>query len=223
MYLYILLIIAILFFILAKLTIEKLLAILILIFVYYYIQNYMQASNEKLLASSNNMKTALVNDVANTKELFTDNYYIHKTRKNIKYLLKNQQMMDIIRNVNFVKKFSKSKYSNLITHINNLVKIYIYMLADRYDINTYLPIFTDLKADTLEIFYSLVFIVPENLDGVYSVEPHKEIQKSIEDFLKETNGMIQIIKNYAIIGKKEPFVNVHKYKPYEKNKELYLP
>ena len=97
------------------------------------------------------------------------------------------------------------------------------MLADRYDINTYLPIFEDLKSDILEIFYSLVFIVPEHIPNIYSVDPYAEIQKSTEMFIKHTNMMVKIVKNYLVIGKKESYISINKYKPYEKNKDLYMP
>ena len=71
--------------------------------------------------------------------------------------------MDILFNIRFIKKFDKTRYSNMIIYMDKLMKIYIYILADRYDINIYLPIFTDTKNSIIEIFYSLIFVVPNKI------------------------------------------------------------
>lgn len=220
---YLLLVIAFLFYILVQLNIERLLAILILIFVFYYAYTNMEMQRQLQEKSSNNVKTNITNDISDRKELLTDNYYIKKGTKDIRFLLKNNVLISVIKNINFVKKYNKSKYSNIIILMNKLMKVYVYILADRYDINTYLPVFVDLKTDILEIFYSLVFIIPEHIDDAYNVNPHNEIQISINNFLKETSRMLNIIKNYSKTGKQEVFIKIEKYRPYEKNKELYLP
>jgi ADP-heptose:LPS heptosyltransferase len=111
----------------------------------------------------------------------------------------------------------------MIVNMDKLMKIYIYILADRYDVNTYLPIFTDIKNNILEIFYSLIFVVPNQFKHIYGFDPQTEIDKSLSDFRNKIKEMLTVITNYARIGKKKVFVNNDKYMPYEKNKEHVLP
>jgi hypothetical protein len=111
----------------------------------------------------------------------------------------------------------------MIVNLDKLMKIYIYILADRYDVNTYLPIFTDIKNNVLEIFYSLIFVVPNQFKHIYGFDPQTEIDKSLSDFRSKTKQMLTVITNYARIGQKKVYVNNDKYMPYEKNKELVLP
>lgn len=222
-YYYYIIIIAIVYFLLNKLNIVKLVSIIIVIFIFYYISTNIKEKyieNEKKLSMSNeNLK----NDIKDIKELNTENFYIKETSKNIKYLSKNNDLILIIKNIKFVKKFNKSRYTNMITNMDNLMKVYIYILIDRYDLNTFLPIFNDIRSEILEIFYSFIFVIPENFKHMYGFEPHVEINKSLEDFQKTSNKMLYILKKYGVDEKKNVFINIDKYKPYDNSKDLYLP
>jgi hypothetical protein len=107
--------------------------------------------------------------------------------------------------------------------MNKLMKIYIYILADRYDAYVYTPIFNDIKNDIFEILYSLVFVVPERFKHIYGFNPIKEIEKSINNFRNRVANMLIVIENYGKLGKDKKYLDIHKYSPYEKNKESYLP
>jgi hypothetical protein len=168
-------------------------------------------------------KLNIKNDVKEIKEITTNNFYIKETSKSLKYLLKNNEMISIIQNIQFVKKFDKTRYTNIITTMDKLMKVYIYILADRYDVNTHLPIFIDLKTDILEIFYSFIFVIPEKFKHIYGFDPYNEIHKSRDKFIQITNNMLFVLRNYGKIEKKHVYINFEKYRPYEKNKELYLP
>jgi hypothetical protein len=161
--------------------------------------------------------------VKDVVELDTDNFYIHKNNKEIKYLVKNKEFMDILFNIRFTKRFDKTRFSNMIVNMDKLMKIYVYILADRYDANTYLPIFNDIKNNIYEIFYSLIFVVPNQFKHIYGFDPQTEIDKSLSDFRKKIKDMLTVITNYVKIGKQKVYVNNDKYAPYEKNKEHVLP
>ena len=222
-YYYIIILLAIIFYILSKKNSSVLITILIIIVVFYYINNYIK-ENDIAKNTDNNIKIeSIQKELKDIVELSTDNFYIFKNNKNIKFLIKNKEFMDILFNIRFIKKFDKTKYSNMIINMDKLMKIYVYILADRYDINTYLPIFTDIKNNILEIFYSLIFAIPNKFKHTYGFDPQVEIDKSLADFRIKTNNMITVITNYAKIGKEEVYINIHKYIPYEKNKEHYLP
>jgi hypothetical protein len=220
---YIIIILAFFYYILSKNNSSILLSIIIIIIAYYYINNYINENNIINNTDNNIKKDNIQKEVKDIIEVSNDNFYVNKNNKNTKYLIKNKEFMDILYNIRFIKKFDKTKYSNMIINMDKLMKIYIYILADRYDINTYLPIFTDIKDTIIEIFYSLIFVIPNKFKHIYGFDPQVEIDKSLKDFRTKTKNMITVITNYSKIGKEEVYLNIHKYIPYEKNKEHYLP
>jgi hypothetical protein len=196
---------------------------MIIIIIYYYIDSNIK----KNLGERNSAEIKIIDkidkDIDDIKEMNTNNFYININSGNIKFLVKNKEFLDIIKNLRFIKKFDKTRYNNLIILMNKLMKIYIYILADRYDAYVYIPIFNDIKNDIFEILYSLVFVVPERFKHIYGFNPIKEIEKSINNFRNRVANMLIVIENYGKLGKDKKYLDIHKYSPYEKNKESYLP
>jgi len=222
-YYYIVILFAVLFYILSKRESPILLTIIILFAVFYYYNSYRKDNEAQFKADNSRKEDKIRDEVKDVVELATDNFYIHKNNKEIKYLLKNKEFMDILFNIRFIKRFDKTRFSNMIVNMDKLMKIYVYILADRYDTNTYLPIFNDIKNNIYEIFYSLIFVVPNQFKHIYGFDPQTEIDKSLSDFRKKIKDMLTVITNYAKIGKQKVYVNNDKYAPYEKNKEHVLP
>jgi hypothetical protein len=222
-YYYIVILFAILFYILSKHESSILLTIIILFAVFYYYNSYRKDNEAQFKADNNRKEEKIRDEVKDVVELDTDNFYIHKNNKEIKYLVKNKEFMDILFNIRFTKRFDKTRFSNMIVNMDKLMKIYVYILADRYDANTYLPIFNDIKNNIYEIFYSLIFVVPNQFKHIYGFDPQTEIDKSLSDFRKKIKDMLTVITNYVKIGKQKVYVNNDKYAPYEKNKEHVLP
>ena len=222
-YYYIVILFAILFYILSKHESSILLTIIILFAVFYYYNSYRKDNEAQFKAGNNRKEEKIRDEVKDVVELDTDNFYIHKNNKEIKYLVKNKEFMDILFNIRFTKRFDKTRFSNMIVNMDKLMKIYVYILADRYDANTYLPIFNDIKNNIYEIFYSLIFVVPNQFKHIYGFDPQTEIDKSLSDFRKKIKDMLTVITNYVKIGKQKVYVNNDKYAPYEKNKEHVLP
>lgn len=214
---------ALIFFIISKNNTSVLLSIIIIIIIYYYLDYNIKTNiNEK-----NNTESKIIdkieNDIDSIKELNTNNFYINVNSGNIKFLVKNKEFIDIIKNLRFIKKFDKTRYNNLIILMNKLMKIYVYILSDRYDVYEYIPIFNDIKNDIFEILYSLVFVVPEKFKKIYGFNPKDEIDNSLSYFRIKVANMIKILNNYGKLRKDKKYLDIHKYSPYEKNKELYLP
>ena len=222
-YSYIIIIMAILYYILSKNKSSILLSIIIIIIAFFYFNYYIKENDIKFKTDAIKKEEEIVKEVKDIVELSIDNFYIQKNNKKIKNIIKNKEFMDILFNIRFIKKFDKTRYSNMIIYMDKLMKIYIYILADRYDINTYLPIFTDIKNSIIEIFYSLIFVVPNKFKHIYGFDPQNEIDKSLSDFRTKIKDMLTIITNYAKISKQKVYINNEKYLPYEKNKEHYLP
>jgi hypothetical protein len=222
-YYYIVILFAVLFYILSKHESPILLTIIILFAVFYYYNSYRKDNEAQFKADNSRKEDKIRDEVKDVVELDTDNFYIHKNNKDIKYLVKNKEFMDIVFNIRFTKRFDKTRFSNMIVNMDKLMKIYVYILADRYDANTYLPIFNDIKNNIYEIFYSLIFVVPNQFKHIYGFDPQTEIDKSLSDFRKKIKDMLTVITNYVKIGKQKVYVNNDKYTPYEKNKEYVLP
>ena len=214
---------ALIFFIISKYNTSVLLSIMIIIIIYYYIDSNIK----KNLGERNSAEIKIIDkidkDIDDIKEMNTNNFYININSGNIKFLVKNKEFLDIIKNLRFIKKFDKTRYNNLIILMNKLMKIYIYILADRYDAYVYIPIFNDIKNDIFEILYSLVFVVPERFKHIYGFNPTDEINKSLNSFRIKVVNMLKNLDNYGKLGKNKKYLDIHKYSPYEKNKELYLP
>ena len=216
-------ILAIIYYMLNKNKSSILLSIIIIIIVFYYINNNIKDNDVKNTKRSNIKEETIKNEVKDIVEVNSNNFYINKNDKNAKFLIKNTEFMDILFNIRFIKRFDKTRYSNMIINMDKLMKIYIYILADRYDINVYLPLFNDIKNNIIEIFYSLIFVVPNKFKHIYGFDPEVEIDNSLDKFRKKVKDMITVITNYAKIGKEKVYINNDKYAPYEKNKEHYLP
>jgi hypothetical protein len=222
-YYYVILFLALIFFIISKYNSSILISLIIIIIFYYYIDNNIKQN----IATKTNIEEEILNNIDKgidtIKELNTNNFNININYGNIKFLKKNKEFLDIIHNLRFVKKFDKTRYNNLIIYMNKLMKIYVYILSDRYDIYIYIPIFNDIVNDIFEILYSFVFVIPDKFKHIYGFNPSEEIDKSIVDFRTKLEKMLIVLNNYGKIEKKKIYIDIYKYNPYEKNKELYLP
>ena len=199
---------AFIFFIISKYNTPILLSIIIIIIIYYYIDTNIK----KNISDKNNTEAKIIdnidNDIDAIKELNTNNFYININTGNIKFLVKNNEFIDIIKNLRFIKKFDKTRYNNLIILMNKLMKIYIYILSDRYDVYEYIPIFNDIKNDIFEILYSLVFVVPERFKHIYGFNPTEEIEKSLNNFRIKVVSMLTILDNYGKLGKDKKYLDI---------------
>jgi len=215
---------ALLFFIMAKQNVQILLSVLIVIYIYIRIDNNIKNNINAKNDEKKVIEKSLTNDVKDVQQINVENFYtFYNENKNVRFLLDNKKFIDIIYNIRFIKKFDKTRYNKIIINMNKMMKIYIYILSDRYEINTYLPILYDIKDTILEILYSLVFVIPPGFKHIYGFLPHDEIEKSTNDFIDKYNEMLSIIINYGNVDKKYAHINYEKYKPFEKNKEAYLP
>lgn len=215
---------ALLFFIMAKQDVQILLSVMIVIFIYINIDNNIKNNINVKNDEKKKIEESLINDVKDIEQINVENFYtFYNENKNIRFLVENKNFIDIIYNIRFIKKFDKTRYNKIIVNMNKMMKVYIYILSDRYEINTYLPIFYDIKDTILEVFYSLIFVIPQRFKHIYGFVPHEEIEKSTKNFIDKYNEMLSIIINYGNVGKKYVHINYEKYKPYEKNKEAYLP
>jgi hypothetical protein len=162
----------------------------------------------------NNIDTNIDNDANGKVEITSDNFYIKKYPDDLFYLKKNKELSIIIYNVDFVKKFNKSLFSELLLYSDKLMKIYIYILCDRYNAEYYLETFLSIRNKILQILYSLIIIIPPKLKHTYYVDTYLEIEKTTNDFTIYTRDMIVTLENYAKLNKKVLFLEDTKIMPH---------
>jgi len=207
-YYFAILILAVIFFLLSTKNPSILITIIIIIIVGYYYFNYIQNYNDKLAVNDKNQIATLEKDI--------------DTDKSIYYLNNDKYMINLLFNVRFIKIFDSYKFSNLIVLFEKLLKLYIFMLGDHYDINVFFSTFINTRTEIIKELYSSYLITPMKLKYIYNLNPYDEIKKTIEDFKKHTRVMIIILERYAYQKKGIYYLSDTKYKPFENNNlEVY--
>ena len=123
--------------------------------------------------------------------------------------------MDIIINIRFIKRYDSSKYTNIVLYIDKFYKIYIFILANRYDIKKYFSTFILLRNTIIRELYSIYIILPTKMKYYYGFDSFVELKKSISDFIEYSRKMITILERFGYQEKKVYYLNDTKYKPYD--------
>lgn len=207
-------IIAIIFFILSKKNEKTLLSIIIIIIILFYIFN-------NIKPKKNNKEDILNKDIKIRKDINDTNFLLKEFPYKLKYLVKNEKLMNIILNIRFIKKFDIEKYTNIINYMDKFMKIYIFILIDRYEIQDYFGSLIDMRKTILEELYSIFLIIPKNLKYIYNINSYKEIYKSLDEFNLYSKNMINTIERYGKLEKNVSYLEDTYYTPYdEKNKHI---
>ena len=201
-YYIIILILALIFFLISYRDIRTLVTIIIIIIIGYYLYLYYENLSE---IDSNNIKNKndfLTKQINNRKELISDNFIIDKFPNTIKYLIKDKKIAQMILNIEFIKVFDNGKYQDIINYMENFMKVYIYILADRYSPKDYFSSLIDIRQSILEMLYSCFIILPEKTKYIYNLNIYDELYYNINLFAKYSSNMINTVKRYSILEKK---------------------
>lgn len=198
-------ILALIFFFISNKKPSILIAIIIIIIIGYYYYNFIRDYNNKLENNYKNQITTLEGDIN------TNNSNI------ISYLNNDKYMIQLLFNIRFIKIFDSHKFSSLIILFERLMKLYIFMLGDRYDINDYFSTFMNTRNQIIKELYMCYIITPIKLKYIYGLTPYDEIKKTIEDFKKHSRAMIIILEKYAYQKKDIHYLDDTKYKPFDNN------
>lgn len=215
-------VLAFIFFLISNLNVSVLVSIIIIIGIGYYyyinIDNY-----DKSLITNFNNKVALLTTDIKERQVFNDpNYFLNKFPVVLRYLRNDKYLIDLIYNIRFLRVFDDAKYTSLVALIEKLMKLYIFMMGDRYDIKTYFSTFLELRATILKELYSIYIIVPDKFIYIFKINPYKEVKKTIENFMLHSRKMIIILENYARKNKGIKYLEDTKYRPYDSNnKEVF--
>lgn len=210
----ILIVLSVLFLFISKIPNHYLTVIIIIMMLSYVAYIYMYNVSQKKENSEDYKQNTLDKDISHRDESNESTFFIRKFPKNLKYLKHNDKLIEIITNIRFVKKFSKTRYSDILLNLNSLMKIYIYVLSGRYNAVDYIHLFVDIRDNIIELMNSLIIVVPKTMKHVYGLNAYDEIYKSIDGFVLESRNMLIILERYATIHLGELFIPDNKYKPY---------
>jgi hypothetical protein len=213
-YYFAIIILAIIFFLISTKSISILISIIIIIIIGYYYFNKID-DFQKTIENNFNNKIKLINTDINNNELFNDsNYFLNKFPVNIKYLKYDNYLIELLLNIRFIKIFDNAKYIYLIGSIEKFMKLYIFMLGDRYDINIHFTSFLSLRTSIIKELYSIYIIIPNKFIYIYKINLFEELKKTIYNFISHSRKMIITIQNYAFKEKNIKYLEDTKYKPY---------
>lgn len=211
------LILAVIFYMISNKNISILLSIIIIIIIGYYYFNKIYDYNKTVETNFNNKVNLIKNDIKE-REVFNDNnYFLNKFPVVIRYLRNDSYLIELLLNLRFIKVFDNAKYTSLIGSMEKLMKLYIFMMGDRYDISLYFGTFLSLRNTIIKDLYSIYIIVPDKFIYIYKINPFDEIKRSIHDFMSHTRKMIITIQNYGYKNKGIKYLEDTKYKPYNLN------
>ena len=217
-YYFAILFLALLFFIISNKNVSILLSIIIIIIIGYYYFNKIDEYNIDIKTSFNNKILKLNEDIKDKEHIIDDkNFIINKFPVELKYLNNDKKIIEYILKIRFVKIFDDAKYTKIILLFEKFMKVYIFILADRYDISDYFSTFLELRKSIIKELYSIYVVIPMKLKFIFNVNSFNTIKETINDFIKHSRKMIIIIENYAFKHKGLYYLQDTKYKPYEKN------
>jgi len=211
------LILALIFFIISNKNVSILLSIIIIIIIGYYYFNKIDKYNADIKTSFNNKILKLNEDIKDKEHIIDENYILNKFPIELKYLNNDKILIELILKIRFIKIFDDAKYTKILLLFENFMKIYIFMLADRFDINDYFSTFLELRKSIIKELYSIYIVIPMKLKNIYNVDSFKTLKETINEFIRHSRKMIVIIENYAFKHKGLYYLQDTKYKPYEKN------
>ena len=186
------LILAILFYFLKFIDKKSILSLIIIIIIGYILYNYISINNKIFLNKELLFKKKINDTIINLdNSLSTYLIDINIVPKKFKYILNDEILVNIIKDIFFLEKINKSRFTELLINIDYFMKIYIYILNDIYDIKYYIKNLIGIKDNTINILQSYLNFT--NLNKKY----YDILNKNIYIFIFRARKMITIIENYS--------------------------
>lgn len=211
------LLLAIIFFLISTKNVNILISIIIVIIIGYFYFNKIYEYNDINKTTKVNIIKNLNSDIKDRKFTNDNVYYLKKFPNKILHLDKDETLLKIILNIRFIKRYDYEKYTNLINYFEKFLKIYIFILSDRYDIKQYFSIFVSLRNTIIEEMYSVFIILPQKMKNNFGFNSFDELKKSIQEFIIYSRKLITILERFGYYEKKVYYLEDTKVKPYEYN------
>jgi hypothetical protein len=216
------LLLTIVFYLISTKNVNVLISIIIIFIIGYFYFNKINEYNDINKSNKSNIIKNLNSDINDRKFISDDIYYLKKISNKILYLDKDETLLNIILNIRFVKQYDYEKYTNLINYFEKFYKIYIFILADRYDIKQFFTIFISLRNAIIKEMYSMYIILPQKMKYNFGFDSFEELNKSIKNFIIYSRKLITILERFGYYEKKVYYLEDTKIKPYDyNNSEIY--
>ena len=153
-------------------------------------------------------------------EIATDNFPIKGApKKGLIYLKENRTLTEIAKDLIFVKTFDLQKYQELLIYMNQYQKVYMYILAERYPCQSYVPTFLDARENILQTLYQLYLVIPSTFKHIYGVSPYQVIERNILTFTKLSRTMLEVLENFCRVDLKEYYFPMTQPIPFDASKQ----
>lgn len=212
-------ILALIFFLISNKNPSILITIIIIIIIAYFYLPKINDFNNSIKTSFDNKIKILNNDIKDKSKYahLNDNFFIKDFPKSLKYLNKDPFIVNLLLNIRFIKLFDEARFDNLINLFEKFIKIYIFILGNRYDINTHFTTFLDLRTTIIKELYSIYIIVPVKLKFIFNINIPNTIKTTINDFIIYSRKLIITLERFGFENKGLVYLPDTKYKPFQKN------
>ncbi len=204
---FLLLLMAIFFYQFQKAEVKTLMSLLLItlwgIIIWYYLQYRVKEERQEDKQASTLLNEE--HEVLMKNPEISSSYYPIKgaPKKGWTYLKENKSLMEIAKDLDFVKTFDRQKYQWLLVQMNQYQKVYMYILAERYPCQSYIGNFIDIREGILEVLYQMYLVVPSHFKHIYGVHPYEVLKNNIENFIKLSRTMIEVLENFCRMDLKE--------------------
>lgn len=145
--------------------------------------------------------------------------YIQKINKT-KY---NNVFLQIQDDMKYSKRYDIDKYNTFKLKLDKFMKVYVYILAERWDVILYMSTLIELRLEILELLYSMYIILPKNMKHVFGFNPLDRLKENIDLFHTTSLEMIHTCENFAKIGKKYKYLPDSRLLPANMRNNKMLP
>jgi len=120
-------------------------------------------------------------------------FFIHKTPKNLKYIKKTEELLQILYEIKFLSIYNAELFYKLISYIEYFLKIHYKMMLGKYEFKIYYQILRDIRIEILNIMKSSYLSLP-NISTILSIPDINEyMEKRIRKVQAVTYSYLKII------------------------------
>jgi hypothetical protein len=135
----------------------------------------------------------------------------------------NSILLQIQDDMKYSKRYDIDKYDTLILKLNKFMKVYIYILGERWDPQVYMSTLIELRLEILEVLYSMYMILPKDMKHVFGFNALDRLKDNIDLFHTTSLSMIHTCENFAKIGTKYKYLPDSRLLPANMRNNIMLP
>lgn len=172
---------------------EQIFFALILFFIVFYFYNQ---NKQIVINESKNIITfidKIEKNLLESRELWGNIYFIHKTPKKLIYLRKNKTICKVIYDLKWIEIYDKYSLYTCVAYLEYFLKIHYNMMWGRYSYSIYIDILQEIRNTILNTLQSVHFNIPRISKVVDIEDLHSYIQKRILIIQSITGKYVKII------------------------------